>query len=231
MLQHQRIFELSQLASLPEEQHKGDRIVDWSLARESDILVFLTERSSDIFAVALSESAEDSKKVHSSEGETSFRSLKWYEDIDLRPVCVSFSPDEDYAVVATVDGSLFIVPVQLLVQNDAPARGKGKIIHRCQDLAPPIIRARPPESFSAGALTIYIWFQMAHATKEYGERLRSLGCLLKSGLGMPMSPSAEYHLRCCGTRPATRASPLPSLGPNTGCFTPSNLSPVGRSVA
>ena len=133
MLQHQRIFELSQLASLPDE-HKDDRIVDWSLARESDIVVFLTERSSDIFAVALSDSGVDHSHVTPSreiagnaEGEISIRSLKWYEDLDLRPVCLSFSPGEDYAVVATRDGSLFIVPVQLLVQNHAPGSGKGKI--------------------------------------------------------------------------------------------------------
>ena len=139
MLQHQRIFELSQLASLPDE-HKDDRIVDWSLARESDIVVFLTDRSSDIFAVALSDSGVDHSHVTPSreiagnaEGEISIRSLKWYEDLDLRPVCLSFSPGEDYAVVATRDGSLFIVPVQLLVQNHAPGSGKGKITPMSHD--------------------------------------------------------------------------------------------------
>ena len=141
MLQHQRIFELSQLASLPDDEHKdGDRIVDWSLATESDIVIFLTERSCDIFAVALNDSGDDhgyhdpsrdpsrDPLREETEGDTSIRSLKWYEDPDLRPVCLSFSPGEDYAVVATHDGSLFVVPVQLLVQNYAPGCGKGKIM-------------------------------------------------------------------------------------------------------
>ena len=133
MLQHQRIFELSQLASLA-DGHKEDRILDWSLARESDIVVFLTERSSDVFAVSLNDSKDDRRHVQPSgrdaeieEGDLSIRSLKWYEDPDLRPICLSFSPDEEYAVVATVGGSLFIVPVQLLVPNHhTPGSDKGK---------------------------------------------------------------------------------------------------------
>ena len=134
MLQHQRIFELSQLASLADEREE-DRILDWSLARESDIVVFLTERSSDVFAVSLIHSGDDRRHAQPSggvdagdeEGELSIRSLKWYGDPDLRPVCLSFSPDEDYAVVATVGGSLFIVPMQLLVPNhQSPWIDKGK---------------------------------------------------------------------------------------------------------
>ena len=124
MLQHQRVFELSQLACLPDER-KGDRIVDWGLARESDTLTFLTERSSDVFTAVLREKGENPGS--GAEEETSVRALKWYDDLDLRPVCVSFSPGEDYVLVAAVGGDLFVVPVQLLVQEDPPRREKGKI--------------------------------------------------------------------------------------------------------
>ena len=125
MLQHQRVFELSQLACLPDGERKGDRIVDWGLARESDTLAFLTERSSDVFAAVLREKGENPGS--GAEEETSVRALKWFDDLDLRPVCVSFSPGEDYVLVAAVGGDLFVVPVQLLVQDDAPRRGKGEI--------------------------------------------------------------------------------------------------------
>ena len=128
MLQHQRVFELSQLACLPDER-KGDRIVDWGLARESDILTFLTERSGDIFTAVLKDGVRTAGENPggSAEEETSIRALKWYDDLDLRPVCVSFSPGEDYVLVAAIGGDLFVVPVQLLVQDDPPRRGKGRI--------------------------------------------------------------------------------------------------------
>ena len=202
MLQHQRIFELSQLASLA-DGHKEDRILDWSLARESDIVVFLTERSSDVFAVSLNDShvQPTGGDVGNEEGELSIRSLKWYEDPDLRPVCLSFSPDEECAVGATVSGSLFIVPVQLLVPNhQSPWIDKGK---------------DPGQNVEGGReLLLIILYQVTNATKEHGERRQSLGCSLKNDLGLSVSKVAECHLRCCGTRLATRASPLPSWGPN-----------------
>ena len=217
MLQHQRIFELSQLASLPDE-HEDDCIVDWSLARESDLIVFLTERSSDIFSIALNDGGHGDpshalppKEIEeNAEGEASIRSLKWYEDLDLRPVCLSFSPGEDYAVIATFDGSLFVVPVQLLVQNHAPGCAKGKIMPITLFVCFGCFSSCLEFSGSYGPFCNYILFQVTHAPKKDGEPLPLHGYILKSVFRMAMSRGAGCHHRCCGTPLVTRASPLQS---------------------
>jgi hypothetical protein len=136
MLQHQRIFELTQLCVINKNRGGGSRdgengvdadktdgddaIVDWAATEGSDAVVFVTQRSTDVCSIAITTptGAEEDAGVGGEVG-MSLKALKWFDNEDLRARAIAFSTEEDFVIVAAKKGDLIVVPAVILLPEGA----------------------------------------------------------------------------------------------------------------
>lgn len=133
MLQQEKIFGLTQLASSVSEikvREDEQRIVDYAVTNQVDLLMLICQ-SGQVVTIGIEDNDltipsspyEPEESVHTEH----VRKLPWFSSDELRPKCVAFSPENDFVLLATENGHLFVMPTTFFSPKFC-AKGK-KTVH------------------------------------------------------------------------------------------------------
>lgn len=93
-----QLFELSQLTSV---LSRDDEVSHFTVSKNGRAFLMVS-RLGSLFSAHLSPTQDEPNNLQ-------VHSIPWFEADDLQAQCTAFSPTEDFIVVATKDGSLFVL--------------------------------------------------------------------------------------------------------------------------
>lgn len=152
MFSQHRVFRLSQLASLrstlpdlgPNSTSEwattptstssaapaAEVILDAAVSRGGEVLVAVTgstERPSLSVLITSSEEVDPEKRrIRGKKRSRSWRRVPWLESGDLVPRCVTFSPGNDFVLVVTRGGGLYVIPTPVILDDLLPVASRGE---------------------------------------------------------------------------------------------------------
>ena len=116
MLQQQKIFQLGQVLDVGGvDKIRGKEIADYAATKDASAVVFLTRQGTASSGGSSGPGPEEMflHSVRLPPGE--HHSLRWFSSNERVPKCLAFNREEDFVMVATEKGEIFIVPTTALV--------------------------------------------------------------------------------------------------------------------
>ena len=120
MLQQEKLFGLSQLVSIEpggstrsygKPRQSQTRIIDVAVSQLANHVALVTT-SGKLLSLELNPEQTGSESRR--DVRVRLRRLPWFQGEQLLPRCVTFSPENDFALIASYNGQLFVVSSKVL---------------------------------------------------------------------------------------------------------------------